>query len=70
MPESETMLARVLNSLSGADKKGVPRKQKIDGHQMPDFDVVRRHLGPAGTYVVSEDAGWFIKGFMLSKEMK
>ena len=70
MPESETMLARVLNSLSGADKKGVPRKQKIDGREMPDFDVVRRHLGPAGTYVVSEDGGWFIKGFMLSKEMK
>ncbi len=69
MPESETVLGRVLNGMFGEGKKGQPRKQQVDGKEMPDFDVVRRHLGPAGTVVVSEgDDSWFIKGFLLKKE--
>ena len=69
MPESETMLSRFLNSLSGeSSKKGGPRKQQIDGSKLPDFEVVRRYLGPAGIVGRSEPTGWFLKGIMLSKE--
>jgi len=68
MPESETMLGRVLNTLFGAGKKGVLRKQEIDGANLPEFDFVRRYLGTAGGFGVSEEDGWFLKGFMLSKE--
>jgi hypothetical protein len=67
MPESETMLGRVLNTLFGAGKKGVPRKQEVDPRKMPDYEFVRRYLGPAGMQVVSEPDGWFFKGFMLPK---
>jgi hypothetical protein len=66
MPQSETMLGRVLNVLLGAHK-GVSRKQELDARKMPDFDLVRRCLGPAGMQVVSEPDGWFLKGFMLSQ---
>jgi hypothetical protein len=68
MPESETMLGRVLNTLFGAGKKGVMRKQEIDGKSMPDYEFVRRFLGPAGMQVVTEDPdGWFLKGVLLTK---
>ena len=67
MPESETMLGRVLNTLFGAGKKGVVRKQEIDPKAMPDFQFVQRFLGPAGMQMVSEPDGWFLKGVMLAK---
>jgi len=68
MPESEAMLARILNALAGPTKKGVVRKQRINGSQMPDFQIVRRYLGPAGMKMTSEANGWFVKGFMLPKQ--
>jgi hypothetical protein len=67
MPESETMLARALNTLMGAGKKGELRKQAIEGSKMPDYDLIRRQLGPAGLQVTSEENGWFFKGFLLPK---
>jgi hypothetical protein len=68
MPQSETMLARVLNAMFSTGKKGEFRHQKIDGTQMPDYDVVRRYLGAAGMVVSSEPDGWFFKGFALKKD--
>jgi hypothetical protein len=67
MPESETLLGRLLNTVLGPGKKGVARKQEIEGSKLPDFEHVRRHLGPSGVEVVSEEKGWFIKGFLLPK---
>jgi hypothetical protein len=68
MPESETMLARLLNAIMGPSKKGTVRKQKLDGSKLPEYQVVRRYLGPAGILVTSEKDGWFAKGFLLPKE--
>ena len=68
MPESETMLARLLNVLFGEGKKGQVRAQRIDGSQLPEYEVVRRYLGPAGLQATSEPGGWYLKGFTLSKE--
>lgn len=67
MPESETLLGRLLNTVLGPGKKGVARKQEIDGSKLPDFEHVRRHLGPSGVEIVSEEKGWLIKGFLLPK---
>jgi len=64
MPESQTLLARALNSFSGASKKGTPRKQRISGQNLPDYSVVRKSFGPAGLGVTSEPTGWFLKGFL------
>jgi hypothetical protein len=67
MPQSETMLGRILNTLLGAGKKGVVRKQEIDGSKMPDYEVVRHYLGPSGAFLTSEADGWFLKGVLLTK---
>lgn len=67
MPESETMLGRMLNTMFGSGKKGTVRKQEIDGSKMPDYEVVRRYLGPSGAFLTSEDDGWFFKGVLLTK---
>jgi hypothetical protein len=70
MPQAEGVLGRVLNDLLASEQEGATRQQEIDGSKAPDFDSVRRYLGPAGTYGVSEEDGWFFKGFMLSKEAR
>jgi hypothetical protein len=67
MPESETMFGRILNTVFGAGKKGVIRKQEVDPKTMPDYEFVRRFLGPAGMQVVTEPDGWFLKGVLLTK---
>jgi len=71
MPESETMLGRLLNRMFTQDEdeyEGILREQKIDGQELPPFEMVRRYFGPAGTLVRSEDNGWFIVGATLSKQ--
>lgn len=68
MPESESMFGQLLNQLFGEGKKGVVRHQKIDGSKLPEYDAVRRYLGPAGFQVSAEKDGWFLKGFTLNKE--
>jgi hypothetical protein len=70
MPESQTLLARTLNSISGAAKKGVPRKQRIQGQNLPEFKVVAKALGTAGTEAIGEKDGWFIKGVLLPNPQK
>ena len=68
MPESESMLGRLLNRFLGPEEEGVLRKQEVDGSKMPDYQVVRRYLGPAGWFVTQEDDGWFVTGVVLNKE--
>lgn len=70
MPESETLLGRVLNRLLTTpedEDEGVLRKQQIDGRELPTFEMVRRYFSPLGTAVRSTDAGWMIVGATLSK---
>ncbi len=67
MPEGETLLARILNAVLGTGRRHELRRQQVDGSELPDFEVVRRYLGPAATVVTSEADGWFIKGAMLTK---
>lgn len=70
MPQSKTLLGKLLNELLGPDEKGILREQQIDGTKMPDFDAVRRYLGPSGMFVRSEENGWYMGGCLLSKDMR
>ncbi len=67
LPEAETMLARLLNGLFGSKEEGV-RKQEIDGSKLPDFEQVKKYLGPGGLYVQTEDDGWWLVGCLLKKQ--
>ncbi len=68
MPEAESLVGKILNSLMGEGKEGVLRTQRLDASKLPDYDMVRRYLGPAGLTVTTEDDGWFLSGFTLNKE--
>jgi len=70
MPESETLLGRVLNRLLTTpedEDEGVLRKQQIDDRALPSFEMVRRYFSPLGTAVRSIDTGWVVVGATLSK---
>ncbi len=67
MPQSETLFGKFINwYFEEADEN--PREQFIDGSKMPDFQIVRRYLGPTGLYLQTEENGWLIVGSLLSKE--
>ncbi|MBX7167678.1 MAG: hypothetical protein K1X74_15210 [Pirellulales bacterium] len=70
MPESETGMGRILNALLAPDAEpnAPPREAEIDASKLPDYQVVRRYLGPSGAFVKSVDDGWFIVGMLLRKE--
>ena len=68
LPEAETILARLLNSMSGAKEEGAIRKQEIDGAKLPPFEDVKKYMGPGGLYAQSEDDGWLVVGCLLRKE--
>jgi hypothetical protein len=70
LPEGETILARFLNNALGSGKKDEVRKQQIDGSKLPPFEQVQKYLGPAGSYVHTEDDGWILVGCLLKKEAK
>jgi len=67
MPEAETMLGRLINTIASEDDASQMREQKIDGTNLPEFNAVRRYLGPAGLVVGSEKEGWIVRGFTLTK---
>ena len=67
MPQAETM-SRVLNAMSSEGKKELHEPDQVDGKAMPDYDVVRRSLGPSGCPSLSEADGWFAKGVLLNKQ--
>jgi hypothetical protein len=72
MPEAETLLGRLLNRLLTPpedEEEGILRKQKIDGRQLPNFEMVRRYFSPAGLTVRSLDDGWLVVGATLTKRM-
>ncbi len=60
------MLGRLLNQTM-VPKEGEARKQQVPSKNMPQYDIVRRALGPAGAVMTSEPTGWFLKGFDLKK---
>jgi hypothetical protein len=67
LPQAETMLARLLNALLGPKEEGVIRQQEIDGTKLPQFNDVKKYLGPGGLYTQSEDDGWWLVGCLLKK---
>lgn len=73
MPEAETFFGRLLNELltSPQDQKNqLLRKQKLNGGELPTFEMVRRYFGPSGRTIRTDDDGWLITGVILNKEVE
>ncbi len=69
MPESKTLVGRLLNAVLDEDTDDEElREQQLDARKLPEYQMVRRYLGPAGMFVVSHDDGWLVTGCFLSKE--
>ena len=67
MPESETILGKLLNQIWAPDEEGQRRQQYIDGEKMPEYSQILKYFGPAGVFVRTEDDGWSIVGCLLTK---
>jgi hypothetical protein len=61
------MLARLLNTILGPQEEGVVRKQELDGSKLPDFNLVKKYLGPGGLFAQTEQDGWWLVGCLLKK---
>jgi hypothetical protein len=71
MPESQTMLGKFLNRTLTTEvekEEGMLRQQKLDGSDLPSFEMVRRYFGPAGRVLQSDKNGWLLTGAVLDKE--
>lgn len=68
MPEAESLFGKLMNRLFEPEDEGAVREQYIDGAEMPDYEIVRRYLGPAGWFIRSEDEGWSITGCLLNRQ--
>jgi hypothetical protein len=68
MPVAQTLLAGVLNELLGSGNSTTPRKPEFDGSKLPEFDSIKKYLGPGGLFAQSEDDGWWLVGCLLRKQ--
>ena len=69
LPQSQAVFAKIVNMIFvPADADKPVRDQAIDGSKLPEFEKIRQHFGPAGFYGVSEENGFFFKGFLLEKK--
>jgi hypothetical protein len=67
MAQSESVVAKLLNEIISPDDESGVRRQMFDGSMMPEFDKVQHYFGKAGIYGVTEENGFFIKGFTLKR---
>ena len=65
MAKSQTVLGKALNGLLSPDDEPGTRRQIFDGTTLPEFDKVQHYFGKVGIYGVSENNGYFIKGFSM-----
>jgi hypothetical protein len=67
LPQNEGLWVRAMNTFFAPAKASELRRPRIDGHKLPNYEVVRRALGPSGVAAGSEPDGWFIKGYLYRK---
>jgi hypothetical protein len=67
MPESESLLGKVLNEFLAPDEEDTLREPELDGAKLPEFEKVKPYLGPAGLFLRAENEGWSITGCLLDK---
>ncbi len=68
MPEADTLLGTVLNRMLGPEDSDELREQQIRGDELPPFESIRQHFGPAGLFIQNQDDGWLICGIVLAQE--
>lgn len=70
MPESRTFFGQMINRALTTPKdeeKGIVREQRLDGSKMPEYELVRRYLGPSVRALRTDTDGWLLVGVLLNK---
>ena len=77
-PENKSLAGRLANALLiardepgaglGGKKSKEPRKPRLDGTTLPEFDVIRGYFGTAGMTMQTVPEGWMFVGASLWKE--
>ena len=67
MAQSQASLNRLLNEIFVPDEETGVRRQIVDGSTMPEFEKIEHYFGKIGIYGISEENGYFIKGFTLER---
>lgn len=74
LPESKSLAGTLLRRFLEGDQpqagkpQGIgtgPRKQRVDGSSLPDFEQIRRYFGVNGTSMQSTPEGWYFVGVGL-----
>ena len=65
MGQSQALLGKVLNMVLSPDAEPGTRRQLLDGSSLPEFDRVQHYFGKIGVYGMSEENGFFFKGFSV-----
>lgn len=68
MPQSESLIGRLLNRILGPEDRSQVRKPEFNGSKLPDYQLVRRYLGPSGVFMQPRKNGWAVTGIMISKD--
>jgi hypothetical protein len=67
LPKSQSMLASILDKILKPKDARNGQPQKVHGDALPPFANVKAFFTPSGGIVRSEDDGWSIQSFILSK---
>jgi len=68
MAQSQAVMGKILNSILSSDSESGVRRQVLDGSTMPEFDKIQHYFGKVGIYGITEENGYFIKGFTVERE--
>jgi hypothetical protein len=64
---AETLLAALLSALLGSSDDSGHRQPEFDGSKLPDFESIKKYLGPSGLFTQAEEDGWWIVGCLLKR---
>ncbi len=67
LPESRSMLATILDKILKPKSPRQSQVQRVKGDKLPPFQSIQDYFTPSGGVVRSEEDGWSIQSFLLSK---
>ena len=67
LPESRSMMATILDKILKPKDPKQAQVQKVKGDQLPVFDKIKDYFTPSGGVVRTEEDGWSVQSFILSK---
>ena len=67
MAQSQAIAGKILNAVLSSENESGVRRQVLDGSTMPEFDKIEHYFGKIGIYGITEENGYFIKGFTVER---